>query len=174
MLKKIVAVAGSFGLLATAGLLAGCSGSAETASPIAASSTLPIEAVETADPASPRAFLFESGVLEFGDFDPYSIGENLFNPCTEITAEEYAAAGFPDIEIADGGELVRSLTYCNVPSSAEQDKRRIGTSFSNGNTNRAIIEEQGLLLPQYRSEPVSYTHLRSPRDRQKSRMPSSA
>ncbi len=42
----------------------------------------------------PRGFEFESGFLEFGDFDPYTIGDDIFNPCTEITEQEFAAAGF--------------------------------------------------------------------------------
>ena len=41
-----------------------------------------------------RGFEFASGFLEFGDFDPYTIGDDGFNPCTEITEQEFAAAGF--------------------------------------------------------------------------------
>ena len=46
------------------------------------------------DDATPRGFQFESGFLEFGEFDPYTLGNDIFNPCTEITEEEFAAAGF--------------------------------------------------------------------------------
>lgn len=40
------------------------------------------------------AFHFRSGDLVLGSFDPHSIGADLFNPCAEITDEEFAAAGF--------------------------------------------------------------------------------
>lgn len=55
------------------------------------------------------AFHFESGTLELGDFDPQTLGDDLFDPCTEISEEEFAAAGItgvenePAIERASGG-----------------------------------------------------------------------
>ncbi|MBG6122022.1 DUF3558 family protein [Corynebacterium aquatimens] len=39
------------------------------------------------------AFHFQSGDLELGDFDYEEIKDNLFDPCTEISAEEFAAVG---------------------------------------------------------------------------------
>ncbi|OFT83722.1 hypothetical protein HMPREF3101_05650 [Corynebacterium sp. HMSC29G08] len=100
----------------------------------------------------PRGFAFESGFLEFGDFDPYALGDDIFNPCTEITLEEYAAAGFPGIEIVNEGWPISELSFCEIPSTDEQLDRAIVTSFDNGNTNREMIEMQGLMLPHYRSE----------------------
>lgn len=50
------------------------------------------------DKPQAQAFVFKSGVLEIGDFDPYTIGDDIFDPCTEITKEEFAAAGFEDVE----------------------------------------------------------------------------
>lgn len=100
----------------------------------------------------PRGFAFESGFLEFGDFDPYALGDDLFNPCTEITLEEYAAAGFPGIEVEGDGWPISELSFCEIPSTDEQLDRAIVTSFDNGNTNREMIEMQGLMLPHYRSE----------------------
>ncbi|WP_196794469.1 DUF3558 family protein [Corynebacterium timonense] len=56
------------------------------------------QAQQPANEAAPveevPAFHFQSGDLVLGDYDPYTIGENLFNPCAEITDEEFAAAGF--------------------------------------------------------------------------------
>ncbi len=69
------------------GLLAGCA--AEGGEPVA----------EVAEPEAP-AFHFASGTLELGDFDPDTLGDDLFDPCTEISAEEYAAAGITGVEAA--------------------------------------------------------------------------
>lgn len=54
-----------------------------------------------------QAFVFESGTLEIGDFDPQALGDDLFDPCTEISAAEFAAAGFENVEPAD--EVSRGL-----------------------------------------------------------------
>lgn len=43
------------------------------------------------------AFHFESGTLELGDFDPQTLGDDLFDPCTEISEEEFAAAGITGV-----------------------------------------------------------------------------
>ena len=111
-----------------------------------------VSASESAAGETPRAFYFESGVLEFGDFDPYSLGDSLFNPCTEITPEEYAAAGFPEVIVKDEGRTFHGLNTCHLPSTEEQLKKAVGISFANGNITREMVEERGLLLPEYRSE----------------------
>lgn len=46
----------------------------------------------------PKGFEFESGVLEFGKFDPATFKGELFDPCTAITRAEYRAAGIPGVE----------------------------------------------------------------------------
>ena len=104
--------------------------------------------------SEPRGFVFESGFLEFGDFDPYALGDDLFNPCTEITLEEYAAAGFSGVDVTDERRPNSALSSCHLPSTDEQRDRAITSGFDNGNTNREMIEIQGLLLPQYTSELV--------------------
>lgn len=73
----------SLGLAAA--VLSGCMG--EAAEPV----------VEEVQPEAP-AFHFASGTLELGDFDPATLGDDLFDPCTEISAEEYAAAGMTGVE----------------------------------------------------------------------------
>ena len=102
--------------------------------------------------SEPRGFVFDSGFLEFGDFDPYALGDDLFNPCTEITLEEYAAAGFPGVDVTDEGRSFHGLNACPIPSTDDQRERAISPTFDNGNTTREMIEMQGLLLPQYTSE----------------------
>ena len=79
--KKMLPV--SLGLAAA--VLSGCMG--EAAEPV----------VEEVQPEAP-AFHFASGTLELGDFDPATLGDDLFDPCTEISAEEYAAAGITGVE----------------------------------------------------------------------------
>ncbi|WP_311357858.1 DUF3558 family protein [Corynebacterium riegelii] len=111
-----------------------------------------VAASQSAAEESPRAFYFESGVLEFGDFDPYSLGNSLFNPCTEITPEEYAAAGFPEIIVKDEGRTFHGLNTCHLPRTEEQLDKSVTVSFANGNTTREMIEFQGLLYPEYRSD----------------------
>ena len=44
------------------------------------------------------AFHFASGDLVLGDFDYEAIKDNLFNPCEEISAEEFAAVGFEPVK----------------------------------------------------------------------------
>lgn len=43
--------------------------------------------------SEPPAFHFASGTLELGDFEYAEIKDNFFDPCTEISAEEFAAQG---------------------------------------------------------------------------------
>lgn len=102
--------------------------------------------------SGPRGFTFESGFLEFGDFDPYALGDDIFNPCTEITLDEYAAAGFPGIEVEGDGATFHGHNACDIPPTEEQFARYVVTGFHNGRPNREMIEMQGLLLPQYTSE----------------------
>ena len=60
----------SLGLAAA--VLSGCMG--EAAEPV----------VEVVQPEAP-AFHFASGTLELGDFDPATLGDDLFDPCTELS-----------------------------------------------------------------------------------------
>lgn len=154
--KSFVALSGAaLALLGSALTLSACVPSAKTES-LGVGSEAGAAAVAEAESAEastePRGFAFESGFLEFGDFDPYALGDDIFNPCTEITLEEYAAAGFPGIEVEEDGWPISELSFCEIPSTDEQLDRAIVTSFDNGNTNREMIEMQGLMLPHYRSE----------------------
>ena len=87
---KTVALA----LTVAAAVLSGCA-SAEGES--SGSLAEPTEALKSEAPA----FHFESGTLELGDFDPDTLGDDLFDPCTEITEAEFAAAGMTGVEPYD-------------------------------------------------------------------------
>ena len=52
----------------------------------------------------------------------------------------------------DEGRTFHGLNTCHLPSTEEQLKKAVGISFANGNITREMVEERGLLLPEYRSE----------------------
>lgn len=101
----------------------------------------------------PRGFHFESGFLEFGDFDPDTLGDDIFNPCTEITPEEYAAAGFDAIshDPEEDATVGRGLSYCVIEETREDG---VATSFSNNRADRELISQSFEILPAYTSEAV--------------------
>lgn len=108
---------------------------------------------------APQAFVFESGTLEIGDFDPEALGDDLFDPCTEISAAEFAAAGFENVEpmpeeytgLAHGMSVCHSWDLANGHSF----------TFMNTEANRATLESTpGGLLPESSSGilPSMYTY----------------
>jgi len=109
---------------------------------------------------SPRAFVFESGVLEFGDFDPYALGDDLFNPCTEITEAEYAEAGFERLPEFDSVSELSGLSYCEIAS----DSDFVVKSFSNGSLNRRMLEEAATIHHQYTSTLLPEIIVYGPKD----------
>lgn len=123
--------------------VAGCGGG--TSVPIAGPESSSVEAagsdpMNDAGAENPQAFVFESGILEIGDFDPYTLGVDIFDPCTEITPEEFAAAGFERVEPLpeDLQGLARGLSVCQVfgPDGL------IVADFSNNNANQHKIADQ--------------------------------
>lgn len=61
------------------------------------------------------AFHFESGTLELGDFDPQTLGDDLFDPCTEISEEEFAAAGITGVDyLAPGNAAQNGVVGCTM------------------------------------------------------------
>lgn len=154
--------------LLSCGLLVGC---ASTPPPIDEPSAHPHTTTPTAQPGSaaaadstsaggaspnsttPAAFHFKSGTLEIGDFDPYALGDNIFDPCTEISPEEFAAAGFENVEPIpeEYAGLARGLSACEV----RDGEQRIYLTFMNNNADRFFIEETTELLPLKVGEPLA-------------------
>ena len=100
--------------------------------------------------SEPRGFQFESGFLEFGEFDPYAIGDDVFNPCTEITEEEFAEAGLEQMAFDDGNNpFSRGIPSCDF-GGIRKDGSISG--FHVGVMNRAIAEERQLVLTDYGSD----------------------
>lgn len=137
--------------LVACGVLAGCASEpspidappAPTPSQTTAESTS--HGTDSQDSAeAPAAFHFESGTLEIGDFDPYTLGDDLFDPCTEISPEEFAAAGFDNVEPIpeEYAGLARGLSACEV----KDERGRIELSFMNNNADRQYIQDSTDLI----------------------------
>ena len=98
---------------------------------------------------APAAFHFKSGTLEIGDFDPYALGDDIFDPCTEISQEEFAAAGFDNVEPIpeEYAGLARGISACTFNSHPKVDSELIG------NNNASFAEVSGRLeiLTEYES-----------------------
>lgn len=143
--------------LVACGVLAGC---ASEPLPIDAPAS-PTPSQNTTEPIShgadspdsaetPTAFHFESGTLEIGDFDPYTLGDDIFDPCTEISPEEFAAAGFHNVEPIpeEYAGLARGLNACSFTKHSDLP----GEGFGNNNANQNTVGEQVAFLEQYSSE----------------------
>lgn len=105
-------------------------GTIETATPAEASES------HTASQTGAPAFHFASGDLVLGDFDYNAIKDNLFNPCTEISAEEFAAVGLEPLEgqrVLDGGGVGCGLVGRDVQR---------GYAIVTSSANRQIIESE--------------------------------
>lgn len=143
----------------------GCGGGAPVPEPGAASSAAKSSGdapVADAGAEAPQAFVFESGVLEIGDFDPFTLGDDIFDPCTEITPEEFAAAGFDRVEPLpeDLQGLARGLSVCEV-------FRPDGTTnahFSNSKVNRQTLEEKAEILEEPNSIHLPAAYVFVPKD----------
>ena len=106
----------------------------------------------TAADAAPRGFEFASGFLEFGDFDPYTLGDEGFNPCTEITEQEFAAAGFDQMRYYDTNDpFSNGIALCDFGGLSDDAS---AGGFYGGQIDRAIAEEHGLILPQFTSASI--------------------
>ena len=164
MKKSTVMVAA---VLVSGGLLAGCAGaevgveSATDAHGIGKAARKSGADQPAADDAAPRGFEFASGFLEFGDFDPYTLGDDIFNPCTEITEEEFAAAGFDNKRgQTEPNALNRGMTSCYF---GERRPDGVTRGFSNGTLNRNIANERNLVLDPHPSELLPEMYVLRPR-----------
>ena len=164
MKKSTVMVAA---VLVSGGLLAGCAGaevgveSATDAHGIGEAARESGADQPAADDAAPRGFEFASGFLEFGDFDPYTLGDDIFNPCTEITEEEFAAAGFSNKRHQTKPDAFnRGMTSCYFGKRRSDGVTR---GFSNGTLNRSVAEELDLVMDPRPSELLPEMYLLKPR-----------
>ena len=89
------------------------------------------------------AFHFASGDLILGDFTYEDVAGNIFNPCEEISAEEFAAIGFET-----DGDVKRSHTKDVTACVVEPIGGFEGLEFAvmGGSANLANTVEQGALV----------------------------
>ena len=143
--------------LIACGVLAGC---ASEPSPIDAPAS-PTPSQNTTAPTSHgtdaqdsaeahAAFHFESGTLEIGDFDPYTLGDDIFDPCTEISPEEFAAAGFHNVEPIpeEYAGLARGLNACSFSSNGKVEVELL----ANNTAPFSFLSKKVEILTSYRSE----------------------
>lgn len=96
---------------------------------------------ESIDSDAP-AFHFASGDLPLGDFDYEAIKDNLFDPCKEISAEEFAAVGFS----SNGKTLrdeIQNLNACRLDSIENPSAYALLIS---GPKNRGEFRDAGLIV----------------------------
>ncbi|WP_018296428.1 DUF3558 family protein [Corynebacterium lubricantis] len=74
----------------------------------------------TTEEESAQAFHFESGVLPIGDFNPEEVYPDVFNPCEEISAEEFAAIGY-EVRGETQSRGQGSLLSCRIQNGTEND-----------------------------------------------------
>lgn len=126
-------------------LLTGCAEQTLIDDPTSPSTSAP----DTDTDSGSQAFVFDSGVLEIGDFDPYTLGDDLFDPCTEITAEEFAAAGFDNVEPIpeEYAGLNANISTCSFETTPDV----LSEGFSNNDASVRNIEEQADIFKDYKS-----------------------
>ena len=59
-------------------------------------------------------FQFKSGTLAIEEFSSESVTGNVFDPCTEISAEEYEAAGLNDVKPMESEYEFEDINSCDT------------------------------------------------------------
>lgn len=95
------------------------------------------------------AFHFQSGDLPLGEFDPHTIGDNLFDPCSEISDAEFAEAGFSGKNDL-GFDSFRQLGGCYFNT----ENPDIAIGFVSNAANRDIVTSQEEPIPEIGSASV--------------------
>lgn len=95
------------------------------------------------EPEAPPAFHFANGDLVISEFASDAVKRNLFDPCTEITEEEYAQAGIEGVgtfENEFGDDQV--VMSCTSIDPSEDSNRRIEASVLSENSLKASGTKQ--------------------------------
>lgn len=102
----------------------------------------------------PPAFHFASGDLPLGDFDYEEIKDDLFDPCTEISAEEFAKAGARGI--ADPGVLPAGGGFvCHL----RMDKPPFVYNISSSGSSRDLVERDREIFEKDASKEIPDVYL---------------
>ena len=89
---------------------------------------------------APPAFHFESGDVVLGDFVYEDVKGNIFNPCEEISAEEFAAIGF-ETEGRSKRSEIDDINSCFLGS--RDDSSYLEYVILGGPANLMMSVEQG-------------------------------
>lgn len=92
---------------------------------------------------APPAFHFESGDVVLGDFVYEDVKGNIFNPCEEISAEEFAAIGF-ETEGRSKRSEIKDINSCFL--SARDDSSYLQYVVLGGSANLMLAVEQGAVV----------------------------
>lgn len=144
------------------------SAAADTQAPANAPQSDTTDSTDSPETTSTRqdekpAFHFESGDVVLGDFVYEDVKGNIFNPCEEISAEEFAAIGFE----TDGVVLNRHVGEINgcalYPSGSNSDGTVLVTG---GSANMSDVIQQGAIAVADVSKivPGAYTYSPKPED----------
>lgn len=132
--------------LLVATLLAGCSSTTLTDAPSVPSNAPP------SDSAGQRAFVFESGTVPIGDFDPFTLApEDYFDPCNDITEDEFRRAGFTgEIKRSTDGEIE---SFYGASACTFIDRETLSfIGMANVDANREVAEDQDVIQEGFSSE----------------------
>ena len=110
----------------------------------------------------PPAFHFTSGDLVLGDFTYEDVAGNVFNPCEEISAEEFAAIGFET-----DGKLRRvetkDLNGCAI-KPVKGDSKYYAVSGGSGNFKKTTEQRRVIETDVSGTTPGIYTYVDGDRD----------
>lgn len=105
----------------------------------------------------PPAFHFESGDLVLGDFTHEDVAGNVFNPCEEISAEEFAAIGFEAVKDTFQ-KRSEQKTACRLKSKESPDSTHIGLFSSPAKFSDVSVESEVYETEASGNLPGVYTH----------------
>lgn len=142
-------------------VLAGCSlGESHSDDPSEIPSSSSAAAVPSAD--APPAFHFQSGDLVLGDFTYEEVAGNIFNPCEEISAEEFAAIGF-EMDGRTHSDETTGLRGCALKPVVSDFRSYVITggsgNFQSTKADRKIVRQNASSVL-----PNAYTYVHLDRD----------
>ena len=108
-------------------LISGCSAATDATDTGETNVSEPVASETT--PAEPAAFHFDSGDLIIGPFNPEEVKHNLFDPCTEISDAEFAAAGLVKSRLpADLPLFEGAVNFCAIETEDPYESGAIGVT----------------------------------------------
>ena len=141
---------------AATGLL-GQGGQRHETSPIGEAPT-PSTSNAGSDTAEVPAFHFASGDLVLEAVDRATVKNNMFNPCEEISVEEFAAVGYSS-DRKTRRDAVRNLNVCRLDSIEDPSEY---AALIAGPGNREEFRNTGLLLDENPSQRIPQMYVTRP------------